>query len=129
MGLGEMLGVKSAKLNLKGNYPGLEELFEAIKDIKFEAGQPNLVKQGLGKVIVFPELDRNNQVWIQNLGKGKYQVTRSTEVAGLDNMVKNAVLDSLTDGWSSMSGAFGNTKKRCMELVDITAKEIEEAGV
>ena len=129
MGLGEMLGVKSAKLNLKGNYPGLEELFEAIKDIKFEAGQPNLVKQGLGKVIVFPELDRNNQVWIQNLGKGKYQVARSTEVAGLDNMVKNAVLDSLTDGWSSMSGAFGNTKKRCMELVDITAKEIEEAGV
>lgn len=129
MGLGEMLGVKSAKLNLKGNYPGLEELFEAIKDIKFEAGQPNLVKHGLGKVIVFPELDRNNQVWIQNLGKGKYQVARSAEVAGLDNMVKNAVLDSLTDGWSSMSGAFGNTKKRCMELVDITAKEIEEAGV
>ena len=54
---------------------------------------------------------------------------RSAEVAGLGNMAKNAVLDTLTDGWSSVSGAFGNKKKRCMELVDITAKEIKEAGI
>lgn len=54
---------------------------------------------------------------------------RSSEVAGLDNLVKNAVLDELTDGWSSMSGAFGDKKKRCMELVDITAKQIQEAGI
>lgn len=44
-------------------------------------------------------------------------------------MAKNAALDVLTDGWSSMSGAFGNKKKRCMELVDITAKEIQTAGI
>ena len=43
--------------------------------------------------------------------------------------MKNAVLDDLTDGWSSMSGAFGNKKKRCMELVDITAKQIQDAGI
>ena len=64
-----------------------------------------------------------------NAGKGKYQVMRSAEVAGLDNVLKNAVLDELTDGITSLSGVFGNKKKRCMELVDITAKEIEAAGV
>lgn len=129
MGLGEMLGVKVAKLDLKGNYDSTEQFYEAIKDIKFEAGLPALVKHGFNQVIVFPEQDRNNQVWIMNVGKGKFQVMRSSEVAGLDNLVKNAVLDDLTDGWSSMSGAFGNKKKRCMELVDITAKQIQEAGV
>ncbi len=129
MGLGEMLGVKNVKLNLKGNYEKIEELFEAIKELKFEAGQPACVKHGFNPIIVFPELDRNNQVWIMNAGKGKYQVMRSAEVAGLDNVLKNAVLDELTDGITSLSGAFGNKKKRCMELVEITAKEIEAAGV
>lgn len=129
MGLGEMLGVKTAKLNLKGNYDSVEQLYEAIKEIKFEAGMPECVKHGFNTVIVFPELDRNNQVWIMNSGKGKFQVLRSAEVAGVKNVIKNGVLDELTDGWSGMSAAFGNKKKRCMELVDITAKEIQEAGI
>ena len=110
MGFGEMLGVKVAKLNLKGNYETMEQLYEAIKDIKFEAGTPALVKHGFNQIIVYPQQDRNNQVWIMNVGKGKYQVMRSSEVAGLGNVVKNAVLDDLTDGWSSMSGAFGDKK-------------------
>lgn len=128
MGLGEMLGVKSAKLELKGNYATLAELLEAMKPITFEAGVPELTKHGIGSVIVFPPVDRNNQVWITG-AKGKFTVMRSAEVAGLGNMAKNAILDSLTDGWSSMSAAFGDKKKRCMELVDITAKEIKEAGL
>lgn len=129
MGLGEMMGVKVVKLNLKGEYATAEALYEAIKEIKFEAGEPTLTKHGFNQIIVFPELDRNNQVWIMNCGKNKYQVMRSAEVAGVGNMVKNAVLDELTDGLTSLSAAFGNKKKRCMELVDITAKEIENAGV
>ena len=47
MGLGEMLGVKSAKLELKGNYASLEELLEAMKNVNFEAGVPQLTKHGL----------------------------------------------------------------------------------
>lgn len=118
MGLGEMMGVKNVKLELKGNYATLADLLEAMKDIQFEAGVPELTKHGIGAVIVFPPVDRNNQVWITGV-KGKFTIMRSAEVAGLGNMAKNAVLDTLTDGWSSMSGAFGNKKKRCMELVDI----------
>ena len=54
---------------------------------------------------------------------------RSTEVAGLGNVAKNAALEILTDGWSNLSAAFGDKKKRCMELVDITADEIKAAGI
>lgn len=128
MGLGEMMGVKNVKLELKGNYASLAELLDAMKDVKFEAGVPELTKHGIGSVIVFPPVDRNNQVWITG-AKGKFTVMRSAEVAGLGNMAKNAILDSLTDGLSSMSAAFGNKKKRCMELVDITVKEIKNAGI
>ena len=129
MGLGEALGVKNVKLNLKCTYGTMEELYEAIKVIPFEAGTPTYTKHGFNPVIVFPEQDRNNQVWIMNVGKGKYQVMRSSEVVGVGNLVKNAVLSDLTGGLTSLSGAFGNKKKRCMELVDITAKQIEDAGV
>lgn len=128
MGFGEMMGVKNVKLELKGNYATLEELLGAMKDVKFEAGVLELTKHGIGSVIVFPPVDRNNQVWITG-AKGKFTIMRSSEVAGLGNMAKNAALDALTDGWSSVSGAFGSKKKRCMELVDITAKEMEAAGI
>ena len=128
MGLGEMLGVKSAKLELKGNYASVEDLLEAMKDVKFEAGVPEITKHGFNTLIVFPPLDRNNQVWITG-AKGKYTIMRSTEVAGLGNVAKNAALEILTDGWSNLSAAFGDKKKRCMELVEITADEIKAAGI
>ena len=65
MGLGEMMGVKNVKLELKGNYATLADLLEAMKDIQFEAGVPELTKHGIGAVIVFPPVDRNNQVGIR----------------------------------------------------------------
>lgn len=128
MSIGEMLGVKNIKLELRGNYASLAELLAAMQHVQFEAGIPTLTKHGIGSVIVFPPVDRNNQVWITG-AKGKFTVMRSAEVAGLGNVAKNAMLDSLTDGWSSMSGAFGNKKKRCLELVEITAREIKDAGI
>ena len=78
MGLGEMMGVKNVKLELKGNYATLADLLEAMKDIQFEAGVPELTKHGIGAVIVFPPVDRNNQVWITG-AKGKFTIMRSAE--------------------------------------------------
>lgn len=127
MGVGEMLGVKVEKLNLKGNY-SMEELYEKIKDVKFEAGQPSLVKNGFAYVIAFPQLDRNNQVQILG-AKGNYSVQRSVQPAGVDKMVANMVLDEFTKGLSGISGAFGDTKKKCMELVTKTADTIRDLGI
>ncbi len=128
MGLGEMLGVKYIKLELKGNYADLEELFEAMKNVRFEAGVPELTKHGLHYVIVFPPLDRNNQVWITE-SKGEFHVMYSAEVAGLGNLAMNSALDAISDGWTSLSNLVGRNKKRCMELVEATAKEIKESGI
>ena len=47
MGLGEMMGVKNIKLELKGNYASLAELLEAMQNVKFEAGIPELTKHGV----------------------------------------------------------------------------------
>lgn len=128
MGIGDMLGVKVEKLDLKGNYQTMQELYEKIRDVKFDAGQPSLVKNGLAWVIAFPQIDRNNQVQILGY-KGKYSVQRSTQPAGVDKMVKNMALNSLTDGWAGLSGAFGDAKKRCMDLVGKTAATINALGI
>ena len=40
MGIGEAFGVKIEKLELKGTYT-VEELFDQIKDVEFEAGKPD----------------------------------------------------------------------------------------
>ena len=124
----EIAGIKSIKLELKGNYATLEELFEAMKPLTFEAGVPKLKKNIIGFVIAFPPVDRNNQVWITG-SQGKFNIARSAEVVGLGNLAKNYALSTLSGGWSRTSGVIGKNKKRCMELVDITARELKEAGI
>jgi hypothetical protein len=128
MGLADAFGVRMEKLNLKGDYPTLQDFYEKIKDVEFEAGKPSLVKSGLAYVIAFPQIDRNNQVQI--LGdKGKYSVVRSVQPAGVDKFVANMALEHLTDGLTGLSGAFGNSKKLCMEMVTRTAKTISDLGI
>lgn len=124
----EIVGIKSIKLELKGNYATLEELFEAMKPLTFKAGVPKLKKNIIGFVIAFPPVDRNNQVWITG-SQGKFNIARSAEVVGLGNFAKNYALSTLSGGWSRTSGVIGKNKKRCMELVDITAREIKEAEI
>lgn len=128
MGLGDLFGVRIEKLNLKGSFETIKELYEAIKDVDFEAGKTELVKDGLAWVIAFPQLDRNNQVQILG-SKGKYSVQRSVQPAGLGNLAANLALDKITEGFSSMSGAFGDTKKLCMEQVTKTADTINGLGI
>ena len=96
--------------------------------MKFDAGEPSLVKNGFAWVIVFPQIDRNNQVQILGT-KGKYSVQRSVQPAGVDKMLSNMALDKLTGGWSGLSGALGNSKKLCMELVVKTAETINSLGI
>lgn len=119
MGFGDLMGVK---LKLSREYT-IEELYELIKDVPFEAGKPELVNHGPAVLIAFPQLDRNNQVQI--LGKkGKYNVMRSVQPAGLDKAFSNIALEKFTGGLSGFSGAFGKTKKRCEELAKITGEQI-----
>lgn len=128
MGIGDMFGVKMEKLDLKGDYPEMKDLYEKIKDVDFEAGKPELFKNGFTWVIIFPQIDRNNQVQILG-SKNKYYVERSVQPAGAGKMAANIALDKLTNGWSGMSGAFGDAKKLCMERVVKTAETINAMGI
>lgn len=84
--------------------------------MQFEAGKPELIKQGLGgMIIVFPQLDRNNQIWILG-SKGKYMVERSAQPAGMDKMLGNMALEHLTGGLTGMSAASAIPRKSAWSL-------------
>ncbi len=127
MGFGEMLGVKTIKIEPKKKMT-LQELFEEIKDQPFAAGTPEYIKHGLNYVIAFPPEDRENQVWIIETKKG-FTVQRSVAIAGVSNMIKNSikaeVLDQLSGGITGMISTFGSPKKACMAHCDDVAAKVK----
>ena len=116
------MGLMGTKLNLSKAY-SIEELFDLIKDVQFEAGTPAMANHGPTKWIVFPQLDRNNQVVIGG-SKGKFYAQRSSQPIGIDKALGNVALSSLTGGLTGFSGAFGKTKKRCEQLAESVGKQI-----
>ena len=122
-----MLGIKIRKITTNNTYT-IDSLYEAIKDKKFTAGTPAVAKHAFIKLIVFPALDRRNQVQIQSLGKNKFQVQKAEE-AGVGNSFKNSMQNSVTGGFAAMKGIVGDNAKRCEELVEITANELEALGL
>lgn len=124
-----MFGNKIKKVVFSKEYT-IESLFEAIKDKPFTAGQPMLVKRAFMYVIVFPELDRQNQVWIMPRGKLTKKFTvQKQEMAGFGNQMANAAIDSATHGVFGMGRMVGSNSKRCQELVEITAEELQKLGL
>ena len=126
------LGIKIRKLETQKEY-SMEELYEAIKDKTFTAGQPELTKHGVAMIITFPPIDRNNQIWIspgqmKKAPWSKFTVTKNEE-AGMGNFAKNGALSLVTKGWSNMSGTFGKKAKTAEELVVITYEELKELGL
>lgn len=123
--------IKHIELNKEYTY---DTLFEAMKQkTDWTAGEVQLVKHGFADVIVFPPIDRQNQVWVQLMSTKpckKVQVYSSHEIAGdFGNMAKNALLDAVTDGWSSMGSMFGKKAKQNEEFVKATIKEIQDLGL
>lgn len=106
----------------------MEEFYNVIKNQKFSAGTPSLTKHGIGMVITFPPLDRQNQVWIMKAGlkerSSKFSVQKC-EQAGLGNAVGNMAISELTGGFFRIFGSFGKNVKKCEQLVEATAKELE----
>ena len=121
-------GIKQVKVETKNSY-SMESLYEAIKDHEFSAGKPTLVKNGFAYVIAFPAIDRNNQCqiaqgWFKGAEGNKFTVLRS-EQAGTENLVKNAILDDLTGGFSSLGKLGGKNNKLAQEQVDAVVAELK----
>lgn len=127
MGFAEAFGVKTIKIEPKEKMT-LEELFEKIKDLSFDAGTPEYIKHGLNYIIAFPPEDRQNQVWIIKSRNG-FVIQRSVVIAGVEDMIKNAVeaevFDKITGGVTGMISTFGNPKKKCMAHCDDIAEKIK----
>lgn len=124
-----MFGVKVKNVKTKNEYT-IEELYNAIKDQKFSAGEPALTKHGFSTIITFPPLDRKNQIWIMPLKKkGKTFSVQKNEAAGVGNAVGNMALSTLTDGLSDFSGFMGKKNKAGEKLVDLTAEELDALGL
>ena len=127
------LGIKQIKLVTEKNYT-IESFYEAIKDHEFTAGQPKLVKQALALIIVFPEIDRQNQVQIipsmtQGAKPGPKWTVMKAEAAGMDNVAKNAAIGALTNGWGNLGSLGGKNSKLCEEQVEAVAKELQNMGI
>lgn len=126
MGLGSLLGIKQVKFKTKEALD-LQELFEKIKDVKFDAGVPKYIKHGFGYIIAWPKVDNENQVWLTG-SKGSFVIQRSTMTAGtvdtfLDGLSAE-IENELTLGASGLNSAFGEPKKVCMAQVDSIAEVI-----
>ena len=70
------------------------------------------------------------EVLMSGFGKEtqKFSIQKSTQ-AGMDNVAKNAALDSITGGLFSVGGMIGENTKKCEKLVDATAKELSEMNL
>ncbi len=124
-----MLGTKVKRLRTAGSYT-VEELFDAIKEVRFTAGRPRLTHLGLTPLIVFPALDIENQVRVCNVSlrsrSNRFSVQRG-ECVG--SVVEEAVLDDLADGWLGMGFSLGNAARLCEQLAERTYEELGRLGL
>lgn len=118
------LGFKVKTIKTKHNFADEQELFDRIKDETFTAGKPELVKNGFAYVIVFPPLDRQNQVWVMISGKNKILIQKN-QMAGVADGAINAAIDVATDGLFSIGSILGKNAKKIEKLVEATASELE----
>ena len=122
-------GVKTKTLKTNGSYT-VEELFEKIKDVEFAAGKPTCEKYGPAFMIIFPALDRQNQVQIISNAVGgkkpsqKFTIQKAEEL-GLGKSLVNDALSMLTGSLFNLGSMVTNNAKRCEELVEETYNQLE----
>ena len=110
---------KIENLKLCGTY-SIQELFEIIRYENFEAGTPHLIRNKAGYVIIFPEINRKNQVQIIEVDEGKFLVKRARKMDDICRLSKD-IASRVTKEGTSM---FRRGKKRCKWLVLQTTKQI-----
>lgn len=124
-------GVKMRVVKTKGAY-SIQDLYDRIKDVHFDAGVPAIAKHGAVTLIAFPALDGENQCIIQGGSfkspYKKFQVLKTRKV-GVANAVGQEVLNSVTDGWSVVRGVVGNNQKIVQQQVDEVADKLEDMGL
>lgn len=126
-------GVKIKNVKFSKAYT-FEGLLEEMKKISFEGGEPSIAKHGLGYVIAFPPIDRQNQVWVMsskgNKESEKWSIQLSHDIAGdYGNMAKNVILDKVTGGVAGLGAVFGKKSKAGESMVEEVAQKLTAANL
>lgn len=108
-----MLRFGGAQLKLRNRYT-TESFYDRICSVQFEAGVPQLVKNGPAWIIAFPELDKGNQIQIRADRKGRIRVIRAFAPILL--------------GYAPME-AGPDSKKHCLRLVRKTARQLGDMNL
>ena len=90
----------------------------------FAAGKPEKIRYMMTDRIVFPALDKNNQIQIMKVGQKTWAVTKQEEAKG-ETLVGNAALRGVFGWLVDIPKMFGENAKKAVELVETTAKELE----
>ena len=122
-----LFGVKVRQIRTNHAY-SIETFYEAIRGKIFTAGQPSLIRHGGANIIIFPPLDRLNQVQIlpadnqpetHNFRIQKAKAVRMPDVSG------NSTPSRTVSGIFILGQMIGKNAKRCETLVDMTAEELK----
>ena len=117
-------GFKLKTVKTNESFENYQQLFDRIKDVDFTAGKPELVKNGFADVIVFPPLDRQNQIWVMLQGKNKI-IIQKNQVVGVSDQAINSAFYAVTGGLFSVGSIMGKNAKKIEKLVEATASELE----
>ena len=118
-----MFGLTIKRLETAKDY-SVEELYEAIKDHEFAAGKPEYYKNGLVQLIIFPALDRYNQVHIAPAQMKKPPYSAFTickkDKGGIRIKIENKVMSKGTSGAASLFSFIGrNVRKAEKQVVEV----------
>ena len=127
-----MFGLTVKILETRKEY-SVEELYEAIKGHTFTAGEPEYYKVGLVQLVIFPELDRYNQVHIApaQFSGGPYTkfTIRKKKRVGIHTKVESKVLSRITHGVEGLFSFLGRNVWKAEQQVIATYNELEALGL
>ena len=118
-----MFGNKTVRVKVQKDYTA-DEFYELIKDHAFAAGKPEKIRYMMTDRIVFPALDKNNQIQIMKVGQKTWAVTKQEEAKG-ETLLGNAALRGAIGWIADIPKMFGENAKKAIELVETTAKDLE----
>ncbi len=118
-----LYGNKKFTLKVEKDYTP-EEMIQILSGVTLSAGQPQLIKYALTNRIVFPALDKFNQVQIMKVGVKKWVVVKSDE-ASVSAGVTSSVLFNAIGYFSRIPALFSANSKKASKLAEDTYNEIK----
>lgn len=116
-------GYEKTKTTHKLTY---EELYEVIKEGNFPCGEPFLTGKGIMHCIQFPPA---NKYLLQVAITGK-TITVSKIYNGVGGLAKEAIGDSVTDGWFSMLNGENVDLNKMTEIITVEiSRLLDEKGL